>query len=55
MKHFNDEEYDSMKDFFVYFYKYNGNKVFIVNRSLYKTDIVCEFDDNTNEINWEED
>ena len=62
------KEYDAMKDFFVYYYKSHGCMSFIVNRSAYKTNVVCEFDEDSafysesstegrsaNETDWNED
>ena len=48
------KEYDAMKDFFVYYYKSHGCMSFIVNRSAYKTNVVCEFDEDysANETDW---
>lgn len=49
------KEYDALKYFFVYYYKSHGCMSFIVNRSAYKRDnIICEFDDTCEDINWEE-
>ena len=33
----------------------NGCMSFIVNRSAFKRDIVCEFDEDCEEINWDSD
>ena len=49
------KEYDALKDFFIYYYMSNGCMTFIVNRSAYKRDIVCEFDDDYDETDWKED
>ena len=49
------KEYDALKYFFVYYYKSHGCMSFIVNRSVYKRDnIICEFDDTCEDINWKE-
>ena len=48
------KEYKELKYFFVYFYKSHGCMTFIVNRSAYKRNIVCEFDEDCEEINWED-
>ena len=39
------KEYKELKDFFIYYYISHGCAAFIVNRSTFKRNIVCEFDD----------
>ena len=50
------KEYKELKDFFVYFYKPHNCPTFIVNRSIFRKDVICEFDESDdNNINWDED
>lgn len=34
---------------------FNNCPTFIVNRSIFRKDVICEFDESAEDINWEED